>query len=215
MTYIPSNKIITNLFTNGNEYQTIDGEAYAGPYWKKYTGEVFTGKTPNDLPSLPLTPLISNESISPFTETTSYSLLNVDDLGETSNNLIKPQLVEDYQSIKDINYEKLTVLLPSSFYPSPTEDDYTLGIFTRYFCVKINEPFYLEISEDTFKNLNEKHSNWSWQYFTPFKIQWTLTGSKKTVQQINYNISLLTEKRLKRKGLQQFLKYNYLKFYKA
>ena len=76
MTYIPSNKIITNLFTNGNEYQTIDGEAYAGPYWKKYTGEVFTAKTPNDLPSLPLTPLISNESISPFTDTTSYSLLN-------------------------------------------------------------------------------------------------------------------------------------------
>jgi hypothetical protein len=44
---------------------------------------------------------------------------------------------------------------------------------------------------------------------------WTLTGERDTVFITNRNITQLTEQRLKRRGLQEFLKRNYLKFYKT
>ena len=38
---------------------------------------------------------------------------------------------------------------------------------------------------------------------------------EKEVELVNYKIVLLTEKRLKRRGLKEFLKGKYLKFYKS
>lgn len=49
MTYIPKNKIQTNLYTNGGEYVLLPLEQdYIGYYHKLYNGKYFTGKTPND-----------------------------------------------------------------------------------------------------------------------------------------------------------------------
>jgi hypothetical protein len=215
MTYIPLNKIRTNLSTNGTEYQTLDGVPYVGFYWKQYTGEVFTGKTPNDLPSLRLVPISRpSSSPSPLTPLTSYSLLNIDDLGESQDNLLNPILVEEYQSIKEINYQDLTYLLPSPYYPTPTEDDYNLGVFTRYFCVKVNEDIYLEIDKDTYNALLQEDETYEYALYIPFRLQWTLTGEEKEVELTNSNAIAITEQRLNRRGLREFLRGNYLKFYK-
>jgi len=216
MTYIPLNKIRTNLSTNGTEYQTLDGVPYVGFYWKQDTGEVFTGKTPNDLPSLRLVPIsLPPSSPSSLTPLTSYSLLNIDDLGESQDNLLNPILVEEYQSIKEIDYQDLTYLLPSSYYPTPTEDDYNLGAFTRYFCVKVNEDIYLEIDKDTYDALLQKDETYEYALYIPFTIPWTLTGEKIEVEKTNRNIVILQEQRLNRRGLREFLKGNYLKFWKS
>ena len=51
--------------------------------------------------------------------------------------------------------------------------------------------------------------------YTPFKFPWTLVGEEKEVEQTNYKIVLLAEKRLGRLGLKEFLKGKYLKFYKS
>ena len=52
MTYIPKNKIITNLYTNIKELAYKDTkEFYVGYYWKSYDGKYFTGKSPNDTPT--------------------------------------------------------------------------------------------------------------------------------------------------------------------
>ena len=104
-------------------------------------------------------------------------------------------------------------ILPSQLYPIPTEDDYKLGSFIRYFCVKVNEDNYLEIDSKTFTSLINQDKSWNWQLYTPFRIQWTLTGEEEEVKQTNYNITLLQEQRLKRVGLQSFLRKNYLKYY--
>ena len=61
MAYIPLNKIVTNIITDGNEYQFPNGQIYRGFYWKNYKGEFFTGKTPNDSPTLQIFP-ISNQT---------------------------------------------------------------------------------------------------------------------------------------------------------
>ena len=47
--YIPKNRILTNLYTPGNEFVVKTSEKnYSGYYHKLYTGEIFSGKTPND-----------------------------------------------------------------------------------------------------------------------------------------------------------------------
>ena len=54
MTYYPKNKIQTNLFTNGSEYQTLESsilgldDSYTGYYYKLYNGKIYTGKFPGD-----------------------------------------------------------------------------------------------------------------------------------------------------------------------
>ena len=50
--YIPKNRIITNLYTNTNEYVYKGTNVYyKGFYWKMYNGKLFTGKNPNELPN--------------------------------------------------------------------------------------------------------------------------------------------------------------------
>lgn len=54
MAYYPKNKIQTNLFTNGDEYQTLDSNtlgldiSYIGYYYKLYNGKTYSGKFPGD-----------------------------------------------------------------------------------------------------------------------------------------------------------------------
>ena len=205
MTYIPSNRIKTDLYTNGTEYQIQStGVTYVGPYWKKYTGEKFTGKNPNEIPSQKLVP-INKPSNNALTNKTSYSFMEIDDIP-------KPLVVE-YLNIKNIDFTTQTKNLPTSYYPNPTEDDYNLGVFTRYFCVKANEDIYLEISKDTYDALNNQKGDWLWELYTPFQFLWTISGEDKEVEKTNYNMTIIQEKRLKRRGLTQFLRNNYLKFY--
>lgn len=56
MSYIPKNKIQTNLYTSGREYTTADGELYSGYYYKLYNGRAYTGKNQSDPPNLELFP---------------------------------------------------------------------------------------------------------------------------------------------------------------
>ena len=205
MTYIPSNRIKTNLYTNGTEYQIQStGVTYVGPYWKKYTGEIFTGKNPNETPSQKLVP-INKSSNNALTNKTSYSFMEIDDVP-------KP-LVTEYLNIKNIDPTTQTKNLPTSYYPTPTEDDYNLGTFIRYFCVKANEDIFIEISKDTYDALNSQKGDWLWELYIPFQLIWTISGEEKEVEKTNYNITIIQEKRLKRRGLTQFLRNNYLKFY--
>ena len=54
MAYYPKNKIQTNLFTNGDEYQTLDSNilgldgSYIGYYYKLSNGKIYSGKFPGD-----------------------------------------------------------------------------------------------------------------------------------------------------------------------
>ena len=54
MAYFPLSQIQTNLYTDGTEYETSDGRAYTGYYFKTSTGKLYTGRTPQDLPNLDL-----------------------------------------------------------------------------------------------------------------------------------------------------------------
>jgi len=216
--YIPKNRILTNQYTSGGEYIVkSNGENYVGFYHKLYTGEIFTGKTPNDSN---IRQLILNESNSPQNEPPESNTVNTialflndpDPIVDTS--IWNQRNIVDYlkatgQDTKD-DQPKET---PYTSKPKPTQEDYNLGVFTRYFCVKINEDIYLEIDKKTYDALTNQKEDWLWQLYTPFQLLWTISGEEKEIEKTNYNITLLQEKRLKRRGLQQFLRNNYLKFY--
>ena len=62
--YIPANRMITNLYTRGDELKNAaTGVPYIGSYWEMYNGTIFTGKNPNDKPSELLLPIENQEEI--------------------------------------------------------------------------------------------------------------------------------------------------------
>ena len=201
--YIPLNKIITNLHTNGGEYSNkITEFEYIGFYWKDYKGKFYEGKNPNAHPKpIELIPFITPPPISDEPQQVYI---------DTS-----PPINRTYTLLRTGNTNTVWKNLPSQYFPQPTEDDYKLGVFTRYFCVKINEKAYLELNKDTYTSLIKQNSKWDWQYYLPFTLSWTLTGEESVVKQTNFNMVTLREQRNRRVGLKEFLKFNYLKFYKG
>ena len=199
--YIPKNKIITNLYTgDGSFVVKTTGEIYKGFYYKTFNGKYFTGKTPNNPPNIEIEQILVDDSTS--------------NLPQSKIVLDENPTITDYTHINNIDLNKpQSKYLPIQSYPTPTEDDYKLGVFTRYFCVKINEDKYIELSKEVYGKLVGKDSEYLWEPYTPFKLQWTITGELDYVVNTNRNIILLTEKRLKRRGLDVFLRGNYDKFY--
>ena len=214
--YIPSNKIKTNLYTSGDEFIVKNtGENYIGYYYSLWTGKSYTGKTQNDLPTLELTPSIP-QSIGGNSQTNKINKIALF-LGDPDPNVNNDQYNQsDIVTYLKLNNQSITndqpKIIPTQSYPKPTEDDYKLGVFTRYFVVKINETQYTELSKEVFDKLQNQDINYMWELYTPFKLQWTIKGDKTYVANTNKDIILLTEKRLKRKGLDLFLRKNYLKF---
>jgi hypothetical protein len=215
--YIPKNKISTNLYSQNDDlvYKS-NQKKYTGYYYKTYDGRYFTGKNPDDGVNDELVKVEPTET--GYNPTTLQSKIAFTDAPTIFDSIDAPgyseEMIVNYTSLKNIDLNKSTYKhLPTSYYPKPTQEDYNLGVFTRYFCVKINEDIYLEIDKKTYDALTNQKGDWLWQLYTPFQLLWTISGEEKEIEKTNYNITLLQEKRLKRRGLQEFLRNNYLKFY--
>lgn len=208
--YVPKNRIITNQYSDDFKLVVKSTQKfYTGFYYKTFDGKYFSGKTPNDKPNVELELVKDTDN---FTQGQPQNHILYESVGEVEG--YDEGMVVDYSKLNNINLLNQTKrFTPYQHYPKPTEDDYKLGVFTRYFCVKINEDRYIELSKDVYDKLVGKDSEYLWEPYTPFKLQWTITGELDDVVNTNRNIILLTEKRLKRKGLDIFLRKNYGKFY--
>tara|TARA_R110000851_G_scaffold128760_2_gene261283 strand:- start:3898 stop:4551 length:654 start_codon:yes stop_codon:yes gene_type:complete len=215
--YIPKNRILTNQYTDDNKLMVKSTqEYYRGFYYKQFDGKYFTGKTPNDLPNNELVPI--EDTATTFLPDTIQNSIAYGDYPTIFDDLNTPGydegMVVDYARLQGINLDEAArTLVPNQAYPEPTIDDYELGQFTRYFCVKVNQPIYLELNKETYEKIKDKDVAYLWQPYTPFKIQWTIVGDREEVKQTNRNIVLLQERDNKRIGLSSFLKNNYTKFY--
>ena len=215
--YIPANRIKPNLYTRGNEYvRKSNRKNYIGFYYSLWNGRFFTGKTQNDKPNEELIE-VSAAMADVWARRDEGQIFqhyasNYD--GEVvpgqSQNMIDIDIY-NFASDTDIS---VTKLIPQQSYPFPTEDDYLLGVFTRYFAVKANELQYLELDHLTYQKLNKKSINWMWEMYPIFSIQWTLIGDQTEVARANRNQILIAEQSNKRLGLNSFLRKDYLKFYK-
>lgn len=207
--YYPKSQIVTNLYTNGQEYVLkSNNQNYIGFYWKTSDGKFFTGKTPEDKNIQELINATSTTSLQ-YSNLTSEAF----EVKNTSVYLNNSNVIaEEYNKInlKFLNINNI----PLSFNPQPTQDDYDLGEFTRYFCKKTNEIRYLEINKDTYEKLLGQDSSYLWQLYIPFKYQWLISGDKETVYKTNNNITNYMIVKFKFPLFNKFLKEDYLKFWK-
>lgn len=205
MLYYPKSQIITNLYANPGELvEATSYKPYTGYYWATSAGQFFSGKTPTDTP---IVRLIKNSDIK-ILKTPVVDSNNIFSVVVDSN--------ETYNSLKNIKLGELNnyKLIPSSFQPTPTEQDYQTGEFRRYFVKKTNDIIYTEVNKNTYDNILNKNSQWLWQDYLAFNLPWSISGNKLQVAKTNNNIVDLTMKNLSLTKFNLYLRDDYTKFYK-
>ena len=121
----------------------------------------------------------------------------------------------NYAQLKNINiYNPPVKILPYYSPTQPTQQDYQNGEFQRYFCKQTNQILYIEINQEQFDKLVAQDPQIEFSIYQPFTITWILTGNKENVAKVNKNIVELAEKRNRLPKLGEYLKFDYLKYYK-
>ena len=195
--YYPLSQVTPNLYANGGEFQIKStGTPYTGYYFKTSTGQYFTGRNQNDNPVIEIIPY--NASFT--TDNTQTILPEVTTLRSPIYNSIKP--ISTTQIFNPVYNPNI-----------PTQQDYQIGEYRRYFCKKTNEIIYLEIDQNTFDKLANQTPTILWQYYLPFFLPWNLTGTEEQVATVNRNIVLLTMKNLSLPQFDAYLKFDFTKYY--
>jgi len=220
MPYYPKHFIQTNLYTDGTEYQYKGStNPYVGPYWKAGNGRFFAGKTPQDKTGYEIVPIevVNNQTTNRLLDNPAYypkARISIEGDSADIDTNVNVATVTNYINIDDnkkiINK---TRILPINNPTLPTSKDYELGEFRRYFCKKINELQYFELSKEFYDLMVKKSPNVVWELYSIFSIPWQLTGEEKTVYNINKNIVDNISFNLKLSKFGDFLKHNYLKYY--
>tara|TARA_R110001592_G_scaffold193326_1_gene440500 strand:- start:67 stop:963 length:897 start_codon:yes stop_codon:yes gene_type:complete len=209
MPFYPKSQYQSGFSTNGNEYSTLSplGDSYKGPYYKTSNGKIISGVSPTDT-----TPGLQQR------------------LYPISQNLEKSNPLNSMELIEGINDPKLIVTIPKrgytnlstsissrnvplKFFSTPTQKDYKLGVFTRYFCKKNNELRYFEIDKKTYSLLNSKNSSIAFDLYSAVELMWYLKGEMNQVFTLNKRLSGLIEKKEKWSGFSQYFKDKFTQFY--
>lgn len=197
--YFPKSQIKTGLYTNGGEFLVKETKKnYIGHYWKTSSNKYYSGRTPDDIviEELELNTPPTDANLS----SEQYTYLNKDS-----------SIFREYSKLNS-NF-KDAILIPPSYSPKPTEEDYELGEFTRYFCKKTNEIIYIEINEDTHDKLVAKDASLLYQMYQPFKYKWKITGTKDEIYFTNKKVTEYMSKTFNLPMLYKFLKEDYIKFH--
>jgi len=190
--YFPESQIVTNLYTNGGELMYISSnQEYIGYYFKTLSGQYYTGKNQNDGFNQLLVPIVTiNTVLSPLDSNLNYVRVIG---GSLSNTVLK--------------------YLPYYLPQLPTQEDYQISEFRRYFCKKVNQIQYIEINQTQFDLLLNQDPQIEFSLYYPFFIDWQLTGDKSKVAEVNRNITLLAMKNQKLPSFDQYLKFDFTKYY--
>lgn len=216
MPYVPLNRIKTNLYTTGQEFVLAEtGQEYTGFYHSYYDGRFFTGKSPDDQNILELVRNVdSNSSFQESSDIEVYTSgrgLNSARITEDWN----LNVIQGYKAAKNQPLVKEAALKTPTLYTyTPSDQDYQIGEVTRYFTKKTNELKYIEVNRGTYQNFYNQQPGYAWNFYIAFSLPWQIAGDKQEVETTNQNMTLLVQKRLSIQGLPEFLKYDYLKFYK-
>jgi len=188
--YYPKSQIKTDLYTNGGEFVTSnDGAVYQGYYFSTSDGSYFTGRNPNDKPNFFLT-LAPNPSLNPLSRT------NV--LSSGVDSYYNYPMGYSLALSSDITDTSIPPSLPTQTIVLPTEEEYKITEYQRYFVKKSNEILYIEISQEEYRKYVDQDINVSYQLYIPFTLPWVIAGNrsdvynvnKKTVERISSNLIL-------------------------
>jgi len=231
--YIPKSQMSTGFYTSGDEYEIKStGEEYIGFYWAYSNGKLYTGTNPSLGPNLEIIPLeeASTSNVN-FTEAVrfdapNYSILNYfKDDTEYDNYILtttSPLYTNETSSKTEVpNYNSLinggeivykAEKIPDQAIIFPTDNDYDVGEYVRYYTLKRNEPIFYEINKNDYVGLKGKSKFYLYQLYQPIKIYWKISGAKTDIETVNKNVVELYEKQYGLVGLTQFFK-NYLEYY--
>ena len=207
--YYPKSQIKTNLYTKGNDFVIFGtDEEYKGYYYILSNGRIYSGKIPNDPNTRRLQPY--SQSLSFLANTpdpeTGYSGSLTDDASFFS-------LPQPYVISSNLNVS-VVPLAPKQSYPVVTEKDYKLGEFQRYFLKKNNEPKFMEISLEDYRKYISKNQETLHYLYTPFQINWVLTGDKEQIYKTNKSIVSKMERERNIPGFSHYFKDNFTQFHK-
>jgi hypothetical protein len=203
--YYPKSQITPNLYTNGNEFVlSTTQEVYSGFYYKVSTGKFYTGRNQDDKPNVELLPLITSQTIStPTQENFQSNYITTTSIFDANN--------ETYLNIK--SQQPTSKFIPTYLPETPTQQDYQVGEFRRYFCKKTNQIQYIEINQEQFDQLVAKNPQIEFSLYLPFFIDWQLTGDEQQVARVNKNSVDLISFQQKLPNLNQYLRFDYTKYY--
>jgi hypothetical protein len=201
--YFPKSQIKPNQSTSGGEFIVEStGEEYVGSYFSTSTGEYYTGKNPQDQPVRLLVELESK-------------IINDQTLGTNLTPLspTNPTIwTWDYLGITSTPTEP--PFQPTRIYPLPSELDYKLGEFQRYFLSKTNEPMFIEINKEQYQKYINRDETVAYQLYQPLTLPWQIAGDRNQVYNTNKNIVEKTERDNRLRGFKSYFKERYDQFYK-
>lgn len=154
MKYFPKSRVITNQKANPGQFKMANGQTYTGPYYTTFKGESFTGVSPTDGISAPLTEL-------PLT-------LGQSDVIDTID-------ISNYKQLKPTNVDLID---PIPFTPRPTEEDYKIGKITRYFARQRNGTTFrlMEIDKATYIAFSTGTGKANTSLWKVVSIFWQISG---------------------------------------
>jgi hypothetical protein len=203
--YYPKSQIKTNLYTNGNEFLvSTTNQPYQGYYYEISTGQQYTGRNPQDGPNINLNPIQEDISYDPTNKLDNPNFNNIIQYyGATS---------VVYDSVTNTNTNQ-TRSIPLFNPTLPTSQDIQNGQFNRYFCKKNNEVRYLEIDQNTYKQLQNRDPKIAWDLYTPIVVLWIIQGNQTQVFNSNKATVQAIETNAKWNGFSQYFQDKFLKYY--
>ena len=177
MPYIPEHRFVGNLYTSGNEFIILKNKTpYQGNYHKLSSGKYFTESTPYVNITQEIIPI---ELSSPLSLSDNQSFLTLGGLGYPNHNI-----TENYFRLFGVNKD-LVYIIPQSFLPTPTPEDYTNSTFIRYLLYNTVTKNYLEIDQNTYDNIKKKNPEWDYFNYQAFILPWRISGTKKEIIKTN------------------------------
>jgi len=186
--YFPKSQITTNLYTNGNEFIYPDSSTYyLGYYFQTSNGKYYTGRNPNDAPVQEI--IIE---VDPQTEDAEEGAAG--SYTPDTNLYLVPDI---YAQNINLGLESIPPSPPISIANQPTEGDYELGEFQRYFASKVNEVKYVEIDLNQFTKFENEEPNVDYPLYNVYSLPWLISGKRNDV----YNINQKTVERIQNNNL--------------
>lgn len=193
--YYPKSKIISNLYTNGQELVYTSTERfYTGSYHILSDGRIYTGKNQQDgeLKSLKFAEEVQQLDA----EAVASSIGN--------QNLNSNTFYDEIRRRQQINPPKLELLEPK--YTQPTVK---YPILTRYFLRRTNNAIFTEVSLKDYNAIKNRDKKYNWGIYVTFELPWSTSGAY--IKETNERMVLLTEQRYKVYGFTQYIT-NYTEF---
>lgn len=176
--YYPLSRIKTDLYTRGNTYKLSNGTPYTGRYHLLFDGTAYTGANPVVGTNKELIPITN--SVNSFNDVvTKPSIPYI--LATSTNNPTNANLN------KALNNQSLNGLVP--YYPTPSQSEYQIGYFNRYFAKNVTGPGYIvEISKSDYASIKNGAYNDTTVLYEIINLLWQLTGPLKDTRISQYQI---------------------------